>query len=80
VIAPTPARDFNDQDAWKIWFSADQNYGAGPGCTAVPGGGALLMVATTGVFPDSPAVTSLRPLSVRPLLMASRVMRLSVIV
>ena len=38
------------------------------------------MVATTGVSSVTPAVTSIRPLSVRPVLMASRVMRLSVMV
>jgi hypothetical protein len=39
-----------------------------------------LMVATTGVSSDRhrPAVTSMRPLSARPISMAMRVMRLSV--
>src|SRR5215467_13313254 len=36
------------------------------------------MVATTGVCSDRPAVTSMRPLSARPILMARRVMRSSV--
>jgi hypothetical protein len=39
-----------------------------------------LVLATTGVSSDRPAVTSMRPLSVIPVLMASRVIRLSVVV
>src|SRR5260370_37287665 len=50
------------------------------GRTAVPGGGAPLKVVTTGVSFDRPPVTSVRPLSVRPMLMARREMRLSVMV
>src|SRR5258708_25264011 len=50
------------------------------GRTAVPGGGAALKVITTGVSFDRPPVTSVRSLSVRPMLMARRVMRLSVMV
>ena len=48
--------------------------------TTVPAVGAPLMVATTGVSSGRPAVTSVRPLSVSPVLMASRVMRLSAMV
>src|SRR5260221_14097111 len=44
--------------------------------TAVPGGGAPLKVVTTGVSFDRPPVTSWRPLSVIPMLMARREMRL----
>src|SRR5260221_12975090 len=47
------------------------------GRTAVPGGGVPLKVVTTGVSFDRPPVTSVRPLSVRPMLMERRVMRLS---
>src|SRR5258708_30652921 len=50
------------------------------GRTAVPGGGAPLKVVTSGVSFDRPPVTSVRPLSVRPMLMARRVMRLSAMV
>src|SRR5438445_12121940 len=50
------------------------------GRTAVPGGGAPLKVVTTGVSFDRPPVTSVRPLSVRPVLIGRRVMRLSVMV
>src|SRR5260370_7068174 len=42
------------------------------GRTAVPGGGAPLKVVTTGVSFDRPPVTSVRPLSVRPMLIARR--------
>src|SRR5260221_843941 len=48
--------------------------------TAVPAGGAPLKVVTTGVSFDRPPVTSVRPLSVRPMLMSRREMRLSVTV
>jgi hypothetical protein len=44
------------------------------GRTAVPGGGDPRKVVTTGVSFDRPAVTSVRPLSVRPILMARRAM------
>src|ERR1700751_5583674 len=50
------------------------------GRTAVPGAGAPLKVVTTGVSFDSPPVTSVRPLSVVPMLMARREMRLPVTV